>query len=136
MENTNPYLTITLTGRPPVKIKKNEWPVLAEASENDRHGTQVGNEPDREDDWRLRVRKHTDGRAIVYAVYDYRSQWQDERSVGVRGGELVPADGDVVEALNRVAANMVERVSAEHLPGDVFRRLAQECIADLPAVEI
>jgi hypothetical protein len=141
MANEKPYLTITLTGRPPVKIKKDDWPVIADATDNDDHGTQIGNQANREDDWRVKVRQHADGRAIVYAIYDYSTLFQGERGASVRGGELVAADGDLVETISRVSRDMAERVNAErvnaeNLPGDVFLRLGQECIADLPAVEI
>jgi hypothetical protein len=136
MANNNPYLTITLTGRPPVKIKKDDWPVVASASENDRHGAQIGNEPNREDDWDLKVREHEDGRRIVYGIYDHSTAWQNESGLNIRGGELIDKDADVVEAIQRVAANMAERVNAESFPGDVFLRLGHECTADLPAVEI
>lgn len=136
MANENPYLTITLTGRPPIKIKKEDWPVLASAEDHDKHGAQIGNEPNREDEWYVKVRRHEDGRSIVYAAYKYSSQWQNEGGVGVRGGELVAADDDVIEAIRRVCADMAERVNAERRLGDIFLRLAHECTADLPAVEI
>ena len=35
MANENPKLTITLTGRPPVKITKDEWPVIASADDKE-----------------------------------------------------------------------------------------------------
>ena len=88
--------TITLTDRAPVKINEADWPEVAHA---------------REAEWSIRVRKHADGRVLVYAVNGAR-----------RGGELLPHDGDVVNALTRVAATC-------GIP-------AAPCIARLPAEEI
>lgn len=142
----NEYLTITLTGKPPVKIKKDDWEILAQASENDRHGAQIGNQPNRETDWNIKVRQHADGRAIVYATYSYDTAFQGESGLGLRGGELLDAGADIPAAIERVADIIAARlrvadIIAARLPdGDrdagVFARLAQECIADLPAVEI
>jgi len=122
----NEYLTVTLTGRPPAKIKKADWPHLASASDNDRHGAQIGNRADWEN---LVVRQHSDGRAMVYAIYG-------EFGLVIRGGELLEKDDDLVKAIGRVAERMAISVGLEGRPGGVFRRLANECIAALPAVEL
>ena len=136
MASQNPYLTITLTGRPPVKIKKEDWPVIAQASDNDRHGAQIGNEPNKEDTWTLKVRQHEDGRTIVYGTYSYDTHYQGDSLHDIRGGELLDPNCDVVEAIQRVASDLADRLNAEDLPGNTFARLAHQCIADLPAVEI
>jgi hypothetical protein len=112
----NEELTITLTGRPPVRIRKAEWPIVAQAVW---HDGQAGGDWTRRQ--RLTVRQHEDGRAIVYGVFE--TVWQHERDR--RGGELVEAGGDVAAAVHRVA---------EHLGFDAW--LAEECIADLPAEEL
>ena len=63
--------TITLTDRAPIKIDEAQWPQIASATERPgavRNGTPV---PDYETDCHtIRVRRHADGRAIVYAVLD------------------------------------------------------------------
>jgi hypothetical protein len=138
------FLTITLTGRPPVKVRKEDWPVLASASDEDTHGCQQGNQPNKTHTWKLTVRRHDDGRAIVYAVYEYDSRYQGARGITVRGGELLPtglgesAPPSIVDAINRVAVDMAARVAAEgaEAEGRVFHRIAQECIANLPAEEL
>ena len=136
MANQNEYLTITLTGRQPVKIKKPDWPVVAEASENDRHGAQIGNAPNRETDWSIKVRQHEDGRSIVYAIYGYVTSFTGEKGLDLRGGELLTKDANIPAAVERVADTIAARLPDEDANARVFARIAQECIADLPAVEI
>ena len=109
-------LTITLTGRPPVKIDKAEWRTIAEAKGWD---GQIESQATRTR--RLVVRQHEDGRAIVYGVTT--SQWQGER--GARGGELLEAGADLADALYRVA---------EHVGID--QGLVEHCIAKLPAEDL
>lgn len=111
--------TITLTGRPPVKLNDDKWPVIASAS---RHDGQVECQANRR--WNLFVRqckKDGDDRCLVYGVYVTAWQGESDR----RGGEIVDSIDDVPDAVYEVA---------EYLGFD--RRLADECIADLPAEEI
>jgi len=110
-DNEKPPLTVTLTGREPVTINRDEWPVIARCERGSVH-------------WpaglaRITVRKHEDGRVIVAGKCDSRYD-----HVGVRAGELLDPGADVREAIRKVAG----RVS----PVDDVR-LAQGCIADLPA---
>lgn len=91
-------LTIRLTGRAPVIINPDGWPVLV----------QVGTALDR---YALTVRRHADGRAIV-AVEAYTTH-------GWSGGELLDAGASLPAALARVCR-------AGGLPEGVLRRaLAQ-----------
>lgn len=118
------HLTITLTGRSPVKIRKEDWPVIA--SGKDRPGSFVNGtpRPDYEtDSHRITVRQHADGRAVVYAVLDGATAWTGTKSC--RGGLLLPAGADVAAAIERVGSDV-------GLPDSVIR----ECVADLPAEEI
>jgi len=108
--------TITITGRRPVKIVESEWPVIAAAKDYD---GQIEFQANRS--WVVRVRQHADGRAIVYGVFE--SRWEGER--GLRGGELLDADGDIVGAIRTVS----DAIGASD-------RVARECIANLPAEEI
>lgn len=140
MANENPKLTITLTGRPPVKITKDEWPVIASAEDSE-HDNQYEFQANRKATWKLIVRQHADGRTIVYAMHSYLSQYQNESGRSVRGGELLTVpDGDtasIIEAICRVAAEIEVRMpEGEQWSTGVFPRLAHECTADLPAVEI
>ena len=107
--------TITLTDRPPVKIKDVDWDVIAESKwfegQYDFQANRSG--------W-LKVRQHADGRTIVYGAYDTRFQTE----VSLRGGELLDKGADIAAAINRVA----ETCNATECAAD--------CIADLPAEEI
>lgn len=121
--------TITMTDRRPVKIREDEWPVEAEASFSD-HDNQYRFQANRTWDGWLKVRKHADGRRLVYAGYDFHTQYQHERDARVRAGVLLDASAtteDVVRAIHEVNA-----IRQEWCPTD----LAAECIADLPAEAI
>jgi hypothetical protein len=135
MANPSSSLTITLTGKPPVKIQKDQWPVLAAADEHE-HDGQVEPQANRTATWKLLVRQHEDGRAIVYGIHSFDSHWQNERGRDVRGGELVPAGADLPAAIHRVAAELEARLLESVWSTGVFPRLAHECTANLPAVEL
>ena len=105
-------LHITLTGRAPVTIVKADWPRIARAEDND--ATQPGNQPNRT--WTLTVRRHADGRAIVYG--EYSTAWQGESDIDA--GELLAPGDDIPAAVHRVA----ETIGRPDL--------AQYCLADLP----
>ena len=130
-QQDNPTLTITLTGRRPVKITKEDWPVLAAADASD-HDGKVEFQANRRWSWRLAVRQHSDGRAIVYGVYTYSSLYQGERCHDVRGGELVPA-GDIVAAIQRVGEWMQANAPKD---GERFAEVTRECLANLPAEDL
>ena len=113
MTTTTPKTrTITLTGRAPVRIREDLWPQIAHGNWGD--NASIPSQSNRGCD--IRVRKHADGRSIVYATR--WSQWQGERSWS--GGELLAAGDDIPAA--------IERVGSELSPTAV-----RECIADLPA---
>lgn len=145
-QKDNPYLTITLTGRAPVKIKKEEWPVIASAADTDFDG-QYDFQANRKAEWSLAVRQHRDGRTIVYGKWQYQSKFQNEADGEVRGGELITVTGadaevvgdtePIIAAIQRVAEDLEARIDVEGRYGEGrFARLAHECVADLPAVEL
>lgn len=101
--------TITLTGRSPVKIHEDEWPVIAHAKAED---------PTHR--YTLIARRHADGRHLVYGVADARD-WKAHQSW--RGGEIVDAGADLVATIRRVGVDLPERV-------------VHDCLAALPAVAI
>ena len=146
MANKNPKLTITLTGRPPVKITKDEWPVIASAEDKE-YDNQYEFQANRCASWKLIVRQHNDGRTIVYGIYSYSSQYQGEGDSDIRGGELITvldADAEsvgdaepIIAAIKRVGEDMEGRVpDGGSWSKGYFPRLIHECIADLPAVEL
>lgn len=128
---SNETLTITLTDRPPVRIVKADWPIVAEVRGDDA-SLELARDPGRYNQalyngelttYRLVVRQHADGRALVYGVRTggYRtSDW--------RGGELLPATNRV-----RTVADSIRAVGIEGaMPDYVIRN----CIADLPAEQL
>lgn len=124
--------TITLTGRPPVRIVEEYWPILADASYHDydnQHEFQAFRH------WRgfVRVRGHEDGRKIVYSKCWHTTQHQGERDTKQSAGELLDPSDDVVEAIKRVHAQLDWELGGR---GSEGKLLADECIADLPAEDI
>lgn len=117
-EKPNTTITIRLTDRSPVRIDKTRWYLVASASW---HDGKVECQANRRA-W-IKVRRHDDGRTIVYGLSD--SNWAHERSV--HAGYLVPADageeGDVA-AIRRVADEIGHP------------ELGLECIQDLPAEDL
>lgn len=120
--------TITLTGRRPVAIVEDDWPTIAVATGDSYDSSDVGKyhqavsrgECDR---YAIRVRRHADGRAIVYAVLDAADKVWGAPAGGedYRGGELITAGADIAAAIERVG-------TLAGIPAAVIR----ECVADLP----
>ena len=130
----NPKLTITLTGRRPITITKDTWPILASAEEKE-HDGQVECQANKISKWKLIVRQHEDGRTIVYGIYTYDSNWQNARCFGVRGGELIPNGDATPEAIQRIGKWMSEQEQPEEDKGR-WQTIINDCIADLPAEEV
>lgn len=120
--------TITLTGRAPVKIAEDAWPVIAWAtgdswSGNDHARHDQAAAQGELDEYSIRVRQHADGRAIVYAVLDAATAWTHSESY--KGGVLLGAGDDIAAAIRAVGEEC-------GIPDAVIRA----CIADLPPVEL
>lgn len=83
------HRTITLTDRPPVRIREDAWPVIARASDWDGEFEFQSHRK-----WTIIVRQNRgDGRTIVYGVFE--TDWPGEMSL--RGGELLtPPEGTVI----------------------------------------
>jgi hypothetical protein len=121
--------TITLTGRRPVIIDEAEWPVIAQAAGDSYRGLdgalhmQAISQGD-VDQYSLRVRRHADGRAVVYGTYD--EAWPGPRHDGLdRAGEVVAAGDSVEAAIERVGTTL-----------GVPAQLIADAIASLPAEQI
>lgn len=137
---TRDKLTITLTGRPPVTLDKGCWPLLAEATTHLYNG-QYDFQSFTHTRAAIRVRQHTDGRAVVYGTYSYDTAYQGARDASARRGRLLPAGVDIPEAILKVAEEMDAArencgVGDHFSEARPFERLAAECIADLPAEAI
>lgn len=116
-------LTITLTGRPPVRITTANWGILASVHRYEGEHDYQSNRH-----WRLTVRENeAEDRIIVYGSYD--TAWRTEH--GRRRGVMVDQDPqgesreEAIEAIYLVAKQM-----------EFDEAIAEECIADLAAVEV
>ena len=113
------FRTITLTDRAPVRIKEDEWPVLAQGSWTDGAANLS-----------LRVRQHDDGRAILYGLYEDPT-WDQAYKVG----RLLADGADLAAGIKNVADDLIERVGREQARRHI-REAVDECIADLPAEDL
>jgi hypothetical protein len=116
--------TITLTGRPPVRIDEAVWPIIARAT---RATGGNGNECDATRGAEIRVRENGgDAPGTRTIVYGHTwSRWQG--ASGSSAGELLESTDPaaVCAAIRRVCEEM-----------GASEDLAQACIADLPAEEV
>ena len=111
-----------------IEVVEAEWPVVARADGDSgpsdyaqRQQALAGGEYD---EYRIRVRQHADGRAIVYAVMSaaYAGWHQPAGGEDWRGGEQLASGDDLAAAIRRVG-------EAAGLPDAIIRA----CIASLPA---
>lgn len=105
-------ITIALTDRPPVEVDGADWPRIAQGH----WGDNAPNPPDRE--WTIRVRRHADGRTIVYGTHS--SCYQDEDPY-LYGGIVLDSPDQTVYAIREIG----EQIAAPP-------RVVAEAIADLP----
>jgi len=128
--------TITLTARPPVKIREDEWPVIAHGKYH-HHDNQYEFQANRLWKMDVRVRQHADGRAIVYGVYDYDTAFRTERGFLAKAGLVVDQGADLVDAIRTVGETLADAASeAEHDFGADISAAVRDCIAELPAQEL
>lgn len=111
--------TIFLTGRAPVAIKDSEWPIIASARWHD-GGPGLEFQANRRA-W-IYVRRHEDGRTIVYGGFD--SHIEEEQKRAGRYMENHPA---LMEAVN---LGVIIMFVCSEIGRD---QLAQSCLNDLPA---
>lgn len=112
MNTEKKICTITLTGRAPVAIDEAIWPVIARGEKDYDHNNQ---ELDRS--YYLTVRRHADGRALIYGHYS--TSWQGEKDI--RGGYVIAKEADIAATIAKV--------------GELIRspqHVIDECVANLP----
>lgn len=130
--------TITLTGRPPVAIDEDDWPVIAGSGWDD-CDSEYEFQANRRADVTLRVRQHEDGRTIVYGTYRYRTNFQNEDDVRAAAGYRLQ-DGDTDRIVTAIRETTDYLSSYDSLPDVVWqpdwKMLADDCIADLPAEKL
>ncbi len=129
MTNDTKQRTITLTGRPPVRIVEDAWPTIAQIDGSD--AEVAGDDPSVADaygtSWTIRVRRHADGRAIVYGTHT--------RAEGERDHGGLWAAGEIVDAPSDDAALAAAIERAGQALG-VPPAYVQGCIARLPAEDL
>mgnify|MGYP001305436267 CR=1 FL=1 len=130
MDTHSNKLTITLTDRRPVSIDRDDWPIVAKAK---CHDGEVECQANRT--WSLIVRNIGKeilwgNQTIVYGVYTTQFQGESDR----RGGEIV-SEYDLPAGLEYEAAIVaaIHRVGSHIGATDI---LVDQCIADLPAVDL
>jgi hypothetical protein len=114
-EVKNDSLTITMTDRPPVKISKKVWTLVAQAKDWDGEYECQANRT-----WKVSVRqcqRNGDDRCIVYG--SFYSGWSGEDTISA----------GVINEAPQTIKDIVEQIKGSD-------SLAQNCIADLPAEEI
>lgn len=123
--------TITLTDRPPVRIDDANWPLIASATYHDYDG-QYDFQSFRH--WRgfIGVRRHSDGRMIVYGTCSAEGCGSSTtREYSLKAGEKLDAGADVIAAIHRIHGTIGHNDIHES-----WGNLGNECIADLPAEEL
>jgi hypothetical protein len=115
-------IKITMSERRPLSIDPEQWPVIAQADWHDgRVECQANNI------MRIKVREHADGRRIVYGFRRAGDGGQHAGTRNPEAGFLLSSDAgedETIRALRRVGGVIDDD------------RLAEECIADLPAEEV
>ena len=128
--------TITLTGRPPVKINEETWPVIASAADE-------ASGDDWTSKWFVGVRQHEDGRAIVYATYSFKTNWPNVKDIYIKRGVLLDeaTTAKIVHAIESVCMDIStadHNKSTKYMGDDSSNwvALSHQCIASLPAEEL
>lgn len=113
-------ITITLSDAPPVRVRADEWPIVARADDHDGAVECQANHV-----WWILVRRHVDGRTIVYGDLDSGPGGVHAGWRGASAGYLLrDADPEAtIRAIRRVA-------------GVVGEDLGDRVIADLPPVDL
>jgi hypothetical protein len=119
---TTDKIKITMSERRPLSIDPKLWPVIAESSwYNGQYEFQANTIR------RIKVRRHADGRTIVYGFQRAGDGGQHVGTRNPEAGFLLSAGsdpGETVRAIRRVAGVLDDD------------GLGEECIADLPAEDI
>ncbi len=128
------HRTIIMTDTAPVKIVQEDWPVIA-------HGCYFSQGTERESDFQsiekleidIRVRKHADGRTLVYGRYKLTSEDRDD--VWRRSGYVYTADIST-NILMRAIIIVGAEISDIDAPINAISDTVQDCISDFSPVDI
>ena len=130
---------IRLTGRPPVRIRCHDWPMIAEVSGDSSagqdtealHGQACGR--NQVDFYHLGVHRHEDGRTIVYATLTAASRacYSPARGESSYAGRLIHSDDSI-----DIDADTVGAIYDVARDSGIPTILARRCIGRLPAVDL
>lgn len=125
-------IEIALTNRRPVEIDPDQWPIIARAK-RDKYDSHIRCQSNRDSHWRLTVRQKGD-KALVYASYEYSSNWQGEESFSQYAGRLdtVSQDNPLEVIIAQVCVD-IEDMRHNGADAEVWPELRRECVANLPA---
>jgi hypothetical protein len=124
--------TITLTGRPPVRVSDDNWPVIAFGT-SEYYNSEYREDATRDYDAWISVRQHDDGRAVVYGTFVFRTKYRNEDDVVINAGNTVAPGQNIAQAISRVGFDIRDRLRRENEDSlRVIREAVDECIADLP----
>ena len=124
-------VTIRLTGRPPVTVSKEQWPLIATAEKEWHNGPEY--DSDQSSYWWMRVRQHDNGRAVVYAGYRYETRVQGEKDIEHYRGVMVPEGSiEAICAAVAVVASQISELPADGCDDEKWPALAEECLQDMP----
>ena len=130
MSSDEGKILIILSNRAPVRVCHDEWPIIAHATETrqERDG-----DPGTIARYKLYVRQHSDGRAIVYGSYalSSASRWARHYDAG-----LLSRSEEIPATIEAVATDLERLSDADPWDHQVFPGLARRCIASLPPVDL
>lgn len=132
---TEKRLVVHMTGRRPISIVRDDWPLIAWGVEEEYNG-QVRDESHETGDASIRVRQHSDGRLLVYGAFAYVCGHPNSPSHDASAGAIYPAGSDIAEAIDEIVetmhAKLAKQSRGQYVPCEtLIDRAAQGCLADL-----
>lgn len=120
---------IILTGRVPVEVDTDTWARIAYASDS-WHDSEHECQANRSAKAWIAVRRHDDGRMIVYGHGEYSSAFRGERDHSWSGGRIVESVQSVAEIVGEIV------VELGNIPGIAAEALGRSVLADMPAEKL
>ncbi len=127
------YRTIIMSDAAPVRIIQEDWQVIA-------HGQHYSfdNEYEFQANEKLeiniRVRRHADGRTLVYGSYEFSTNWAARDDVCHRAGYLYPdalSPDQLICAIKKTGNEIADGADISAVYDTV-----RDCISELPPLEI
>lgn len=125
---------IVLSDERPIAIIPSEWPTIAKASLAWSDRPEMPIQASRSASAWIRVRRHADGRTLVYGQGEYDSRWQGESGAHNTAGYLRTGltEPNLLDLISEVAHEVCEGLPLEDSAG----RIARSCVASMEAREV